>query len=50
MVDWPLSLDELLPFYAQAEAALGVAGAPDGGGSPPAGLRCPARARCRPTR
>lgn len=31
MVDWPLSLDELEPFYAQAEAALGVAGAPSAG-------------------
>lgn len=28
MEDWPLSLGELEPFYAQAEAALGVAGAP----------------------
>jgi len=28
MEDWPLSLAELQPFYAQAEAALGVAGAP----------------------
>ncbi len=28
MEDWPLSLAELEPFYAQAEAALGVAGAP----------------------
>jgi choline dehydrogenase-like flavoprotein len=28
MEDWPLSLQELEPFYAQAEAALGVAGAP----------------------
>ncbi|HEU4737828.1 MAG TPA: GMC family oxidoreductase [Solirubrobacterales bacterium] len=28
MEDWPLSLEELDPFYAQAEAALGVAGAP----------------------
>ncbi len=28
MEDWPLSLSELDPFYAQAEAALGVAGAP----------------------
>jgi choline dehydrogenase-like flavoprotein len=31
MEDWPLSLDELEPFYAQAEAALGVAGAPSAG-------------------
>lgn len=28
MEDWPLTLEELEPFYAQAEAALGVAGAP----------------------
>lgn len=40
MEDWPLSLDELEPFYAQAEAALGVAGAPSAG-SPPAGLGIP---------
>jgi glucose dehydrogenase len=33
MVDWPLSLEELLPFYRGAEAALGVAGAPDGPGA-----------------
>jgi choline dehydrogenase-like flavoprotein len=32
MEDWPLSLEELLPFYVAAEAALGVAGAP---ASPP---------------
>jgi choline dehydrogenase-like flavoprotein len=31
MVDWPLSLDELLPHYRSAEQALGVAGAPDHG-------------------
>jgi choline dehydrogenase-like flavoprotein len=30
MEDWPLSLEELLPFYARAEAALGVSGAPAG--------------------
>ena len=40
MEDWPLSLEELQPFYAQAEAALGVAGAP-GAGSPPAELGIP---------
>ena len=34
MVDWPLSLQELAPFYAAAEAALGVAGAPADGPSP----------------
>jgi choline dehydrogenase-like flavoprotein len=28
MVDWPLSLEQLLPYYARAEEALGVAGAP----------------------
>jgi choline dehydrogenase-like flavoprotein len=32
MVDWPISLQELLPFYRGAERALGVAGAPPGGG------------------
>jgi choline dehydrogenase-like flavoprotein len=38
MVDWPLSLDEMAPYYARAEQALGVAGAPRGnpaGGGPP---------------
>lgn len=38
MVDWPLSLEQLSPFYARAEQALGIAGAPDGdtaGGGPP---------------
>jgi choline dehydrogenase-like flavoprotein len=35
MEDWPLSLQELLPFYAGAEAALGVAGAPTDAPSPP---------------
>ncbi len=39
MVDWPISLDELEPFYAQAEAALGVAGAPSAGtGQPGPGI------------
>lgn len=28
MVDWPLSLEQLLPFYREAERALGVSGAP----------------------
>lgn len=31
MVDWPLSLEELLPWYRRAEQALGVSGAPAGG-------------------
>lgn len=43
MEDWPLSLQELLPFYAGAETALGVAGAPTGAppspGSPIPGAR-----------
>jgi len=39
MEDWPLSLEELEPFYAQAEAALGVAGAPSAGtGQPGPGI------------
>ena len=39
MEDWPLSLAELEPFYAQAEAALGVAGAPpEGAGQPGPGI------------
>ncbi len=39
MVDWPLSLEQLLPFYRGAEAALGVAGAGDSG--PAAGAAVP---------
>jgi glucose dehydrogenase len=39
MVDWPISLDDLLPYYRRAEQALGVAGAPreapDSAGGPP---------------
>lgn len=38
MSDWPLSLDDLLPFYHRAEQALGVAGTSGGpvpGGGPP---------------
>jgi glucose dehydrogenase len=38
MVDWPLSLDELLPYYQRAEEALGVSGAPAGGGATGPGL------------
>lgn len=39
MEDWPLSLADLEPFYAQAEAALGVAGAPsEGTGQPGPGI------------
>lgn len=39
MVDWPLSLEELRPYYHQAEGALGVAGAPGGdAGGPSSGL------------
>jgi choline dehydrogenase-like flavoprotein len=30
MRDWPLSLDELLPYYGRAEEALGISGAPEG--------------------
>ncbi|HET6998420.1 MAG TPA: GMC family oxidoreductase [Solirubrobacterales bacterium] len=40
MVDWPLSLPQLLPFYRGAEAALGVAGPPPGSG-PTAGAPVP---------
>jgi len=44
MVDWPLSLAELLPYYRSAEAALGIAGPPEGAaagdpGSPLPGTR-----------
>lgn len=39
MEDWPLSPAELEPFYAQAEAALGVSGAPSvGSGQPGPGI------------
>jgi choline dehydrogenase-like flavoprotein len=38
MDDWPLSLEQLEPFYAQAEAALGVAGAPAGNDNGDLGL------------
>lgn len=46
MLDWPLSLEQLLPYYRRAEQALGVAGAPPGGGpgagvSPPGGRTLP---------
>jgi len=34
-VDWPLSYEDLRPFYADAEAALGVAGASDNPFAPP---------------
>jgi choline dehydrogenase-like flavoprotein len=33
MVDWPLSLEQLLPYYRRAEQTLGVAGAPVGDGA-----------------
>lgn len=33
MVDWPLSLAELEPYYVRAEQALGVSGAPEGAGA-----------------
>jgi len=39
MLDWPLSLEDLLPYYRRAEQALGISGAPRGGsgeaGGPP---------------
>lgn len=39
MVDWPISLEELEPFYARAEQALTISGAPPSGsaerGGPP---------------
>jgi len=43
-VDWPLALDDLLPYYRRAEQALGITGAPDegppsGGGPPLPGAR-----------
>jgi choline dehydrogenase-like flavoprotein len=39
MVDWPLSLEDLLLYYRGAEQALGVAGAPgDGAAGPGPGL------------
>ena len=48
MVDWPLSLAELEPYYARAEQALGVAGAPAGDSSPTAGQPAPPGARTLP--
>lgn len=43
MVDWPLSLEDLAPYYARAEEALGISGAPaareNGGGPPLPGAR-----------
>jgi glucose dehydrogenase len=43
MVDWPLSLEDLEPYYARAEEALGISGAPEaeasGGGPPLPGAR-----------
>lgn len=45
MADWPLTLAELEPFYARAEQALGIAGAPEApaaasaGGPPLPGAR-----------
>jgi glucose dehydrogenase len=33
MVDWPLTLAELEPYYVRAEQALGVSGAPEGAGA-----------------
>ncbi|WP_136688466.1 GMC family oxidoreductase [Halorhabdus amylolytica] len=33
--DWPIDYDELRPYYAEAEAALGVAGASDNPFAPP---------------
>lgn len=42
MVDWPIGLDELLPYYLSAEDALGVAGAPPTpAGTRPAGRSIP---------
>jgi glucose dehydrogenase len=41
MVDWPLSLEQLLPFYRRAEQALGVSGAPRGGAAGGAGPSLP---------
>lgn len=44
MLDWPLSLEDLLPYYRRAEQALSIAGAPEegpanGGGPPLPGAR-----------
>jgi choline dehydrogenase-like flavoprotein len=46
MVDWPLSLAQLEPYYTRAEQALGVSGAPEGGTAasgpvPPGGRALP---------
>lgn len=43
MLDWPLSLEQMEPYYARAEQALGVSGAPPSadpaGAAPPPGAR-----------
>jgi len=41
MADWPLSLDDLLPYYRRAEEALGVSGAPARPATAPAGPPLP---------
>lgn len=41
MDDWPLSLDDLLPYYQRAEEALGVSGAPDRSATGPIGPPLP---------
>jgi choline dehydrogenase-like flavoprotein len=41
MVDWPISLEQLLPYYRRAEQALGVAGAPGGGAESAGGPALP---------
>jgi choline dehydrogenase-like flavoprotein len=41
MVDWPVSLEQLQPYYARAEQALGVSGAPNAGSGDGAGPPLP---------
>lgn len=41
MVDWPLTLEELAPYYGRAEQALGIAGAPEDGGGAGGGPSLP---------
>jgi choline dehydrogenase-like flavoprotein len=50
MSDWPLSLEQLLPYYARAEEALGVAGGPADGDAAAGGPPLPGARRLPPHR
>ncbi len=38
LADWPLSYDDLVPYYIRAEREIGVSGAPAANGAPTSGL------------